>query len=256
MVFCMSENQYKIKYQVLSVIGNTRPNNEDNVFCAGTIRDINDEGLFTHYGEFTGNCCNMLAVFDGMGGGEKGELASSMAANMAKDFSFDGENKEERLMQYIKVINGYVHKYAEENKFENMGTTFAGVLFAEDKMYLGNVGDSKIFIVNNGKITQLSHDHVLPEELAFRNIITQYIGMDENHKDFKPSLSQVEYTAGTRIIICSDGLTENLSSEQIGALCFVAEKVSDAADILVSQALSMGGNDNISVIVCEITENS
>lgn len=251
----MSENKYKIKYHAFSVIGNTRPSNEDNLFCDGITRRIDDEGVFTHYGEFTADSNKLLAVFDGMGGGEKGELASSMSADKAKSFSFEGEDTEKTLLRFIKEINNEVFEYATENQYENMGTTFAGILFSQDGMVVGNVGDSKVFIVKGGKTTQLSVDHSLPKELAFRNIITQYIGMDEDSKEFSPSFIHQDYEDGLRMIICSDGLTENLIPEQIGALCFVAESVSDASDILVSQALSLGGNDNISVIVCEITEN-
>ena len=256
MVFCMSENKYKIKYHAFSVIGNTRQDNEDNVFCNGVSRGIEDEGVFSCHGEFESDNNILLAVFDGMGGGEKGELASSMSAEKAKEFSFQGDNPQERLLDYIKEINRDVHSLATTNGYENMGTTFAGVLFTQDKMIVGNVGDSKIFAVTGGKTKQLSLDHSLPEELAFHNIITQYIGMDENSKEFSPEISQYDYNQGTKLVICSDGLTENLSPEQIGALCYVAESVSDASDILVSQALTLGGNDNISVIVCEITEST
>lgn len=251
----MSENKYKIKYHGFSVIGNTRQNNEDNLFCNGVSRKVDDEGVFTNYGEFTIEENKLLAVFDGMGGGEKGELASSMSAEYAKNFSFADENPQEKLFDFIRAINKEVHTYSVKNEYENMGTTFAGVLFSKDKMVVGNVGDSKVFAVKSGKVTQLSVDHSLPKELAFRNIITQYIGMDENSKEFAPDFTELDYETSMRLVICSDGLTENLSPDQIGALCFVAESVSDAGDILVSQALSLGGNDNISVIVCEITEN-
>ncbi|MGN0459638.1 MAG: PP2C family protein-serine/threonine phosphatase [Ruminococcus sp.] len=251
----MGNNHYKIKYHALSVVGNTRTHNEDNLFCDGNTRPFEDEETFSQFGEILSTDNKMLAVFDGIGGEEKGEVASSIASNATQGVDFSGDNVGEKILDFTRSINQRVRQYAVDNDIESMGTTFAGVVFSDLGIHIGNVGDSKVFRLHNGKIHQLSVDHVLPKELAFNNVITQYIGMKEEKTPLEPAISFQEYIPGDRYIICSDGLTEKLNVDQVGALCHVAETVSDATDILVSQALCAGGNDNITVIVCEL-ENS
>ena len=253
----MENKHYRIKYHAMSTTGNVRKNNEDNLLCDGHSRDVNDEEDFSYYGEILSEDSKILAVFDGMGGGEQGEVASSMATDVARNYNFGDESKSlsEHILECAKEMNNKVHTYAEENQLEHMGTTFAGIVFGKNEIYIGNVGDSRIYKVRNGKIEQLSVDHVLPEELkSFKNIITQYVGMGEEEKEFSPALSTEEYCNGDRYIICSDGLTEKLNDEEVGVLCHVAQSVTDASDILVSQALGQGSNDNITVIVCELEE--
>lgn len=252
----MEQKHYKIKYHAISVTGNVRKNNEDNLLCNGQCRDVNSEEDFSLSGELLSDDSKVLAVFDGMGGGEKGEVASMIATDVTKGFCFGVDDKplSEQVLQCSKEMNSKVNEYAFENEIEHMGTTFAGVVFGKEEIVVGNVGDSRIFRVRNGKIEQLSVDHVLPEELlSFKNIITQYVGMKEE-KEFAPAITTEEYCSGDRYIICSDGLTEKLNQEEVGVLCHVAETVTDASDILVSQALSQGSSDNITVIVCELEE--
>ncbi|MGN0476432.1 MAG: PP2C family protein-serine/threonine phosphatase [Ruminococcus sp.] len=248
----MGDNHYKIKYHALSVVGNTRTHNEDNLFCDGNTRPVEDEETYSQFGEILSTDNKILAVFDGIGGEEKGEVASSIASVATQGVDFSGENVEEKIVDFARSINQRVRQYAVDNDIENMGTTFAGAVFSDGGIHIGNVGDSKVFKLHNGKITQLSVDHVLPKELAFNNVITQYIGMKEEKNPLDPAISFQEYSPGDRYIICSDGLTEKLNVDEVGALCHVAETVTDATDILVSQALCAGGNDNITVIVCEL----
>ena len=251
----MGDNHYKIKYHVLSVVGNTRTHNEDNLFCDGKTRPVENEGVYSQSGEILSTDSKIMAVFDGIGGEEKGEVASSIASFATHSTDFSGDNVGEKILNFARSINQSVRKYAVDNDIESMGTTFAGAVFSDTGIYIGNVGDSKVFRLHNGKIQQLSVDHVLPKELAFNNVITQYIGMKEEKTPLEPAITFQEYFPGDRYIICSDGLTEKLSVGDVGALCHVAKTVEYATDILVSQALCAGGNDNITVIVCEL-ENS
>ncbi len=254
MVKCMDNRHYKIKYHTISITGNVRKNNEDNFFSLGVIKSPDNQANQSYFcnGETDSSDNCFFAVFDGMGGEEKGELASYISAKSAVDYTFDNEDIAKSLLSFTESINRNVRNYADKNQVEIMGTTFAGVVFSGENAYIGNVGDSKVFCISGGKINQISVDHILPKELAFRNILTQYVGMGENDSKFVPAVSDKILKPGDRYIICSDGLTEKLSTNEIGALCSVAQTVSDAADILVSQALSMGSSDNITVTVCEI----
>lgn len=249
----MFDVHYKIKYHAMSVTGNVRETNEDNLFCGGMIRSLEDGNeVYSAYGELDSRKSQLLAVFDGMGGEERGEMASFIAATAASQMDFQSKDMHGQLLRFTKEINNRVRAYADENDIEIMGTTFAGIVVSDMDVYVGNVGDSRIYKLHGGRIEQVSVDHILPEELAFRNIITQYIGMKNDDKGFDPAVGFMSCCAGDRYIICSDGLYEKLKTDEIGALCNVAETVTDAADILVCQALALGSSDNISVIVCEL----
>ena len=251
----MFDRHYKIKYHTISITGNVRESNEDNYCSCSMMRTAgNIDEVICDYGEVDSRSNKLFAVFDGMGGEQKGEVASFIAADVAVRVNFDCKDIHSQLLSFTSEINRRVRAYADKNDIEVMGTTFAGVVFSEKDIYVSNVGDSKVFGIRNGKIIQHSVDHVLPEELAFRNIITQYIGMGENSKYFDPAVKRLDYSIGDRYIICTDGLTERLSTTEIGALCSVAETVTDATDILVSQAVKMGSKDNITVTVCEIAQ--
>ena len=253
----MFDIHYKIKYRAISSPGNVRKNNEDNLFCGGKIISRSEiTSFFSVSGVLDSRNNSLIAVFDGMGGEAKGDTASYLAAKSAIDIEFDSENLNTQMLNFIKDINRKVKDYAGRHNVEVMGTTFAGIIFSEKDVYIGNVGDSRVYRLHSGKIEQLSVDHSLPKELAFGNIITQYIGMGENKDKFDPVIVFNGYCSHDRYIICSDGLYENLKDDEIGALCMVAETVDDAADILMSQALDLGGNDNITVIVCEVELSS
>jgi protein phosphatase len=249
----MFDIHYKIKYHAISVAGNVRKNNQDNLYCNGKLRSLEDNTeVYSCYGELDSRDNPFLAVFDGMGGEEKGEMASFIAATAASQMEFDSKDVHGQMLKFTKEINHRVRSYADENEIEVMGTTFAGIVFSETDVFVGNVGDSRVYLVKDNGTEQLSVDHKLPEELAFRNIITQYIGMGDDTKAFDPAVIFKGYSSGDRYIICSDGLYEKLKPQEIGALCMVAETVTDAADILVSQSLAQGSSDNITVIVCEV----
>lgn len=249
----MFDIHYRIKYHAMSSVGNVRKNNEDNLFCGGRVRPLQDNGgTYSCAGVIDSRDNDFVAVFDGMGGEEKGEMASYIAAKAASEITFTPRDVHGQMLKFSKEINNRVRTYADENDIDVMGTTFAGIVFSDQDVYVGNVGDSRVYRIHNGQINRLSVDHTLPKELAFRNIITQYIGMRDVEKGFDPAVVFNGYRTGDRYIICSDGLYENLKDDEIGALCMVSETVADAADILISQALALGGNDNITVIVCEV----
>lgn len=173
------------------------------MLCDGHSRDINDEEDFSYYGEILSDDSKILAVFDGMGGGEQGEVASSMATDVARNYNFGDESKSlsDHILECAKEMNIKVHTYAEENQLEHMGTTFAGIVFGKNEISIGNVGDSRIYKVRNGKIEQLSVDHVLPEELkSFKILLLSMLVWVKKKRNFHRHFLQKSIVTVTDIL--------------------------------------------------------
>ena len=99
----MEDNHYKIKYHALSVVGNTRTHNEDNLFCDGYTRPYEEDETYSHSGEILSRDNKILAVFDGIGGEVKGEVASLIASNATKSADFTGENVGEKILDFMNL---------------------------------------------------------------------------------------------------------------------------------------------------------
>ena len=134
---------------------------------------------------------------------------------------------------------------------------------------IANMGDSRIYRLHRGKMTQLSYDHtemhklllqgkIRPEDIPKhpkRHMINQYWGMPLERAPFTPYVSDViPYVPGDRYLLCSDGLTDMLADEQIEELLSAKEPVERISERLVSQAKRNGGRDNVTVIVVEVVQ--
>lgn len=208
----------------------------------------------------------LFAVADGMGGAQAGEVASQLAAAALKEETGDG-NGAERLTSLIQEANRRVFKRANEDAAASgMGTTITAALVENGVVWIGHVGDSRAYLVRDGKLQQLTDDHSLvgelqrtgklsPEEADVhpqRSVITRAVGTDP---DVDVDTDQVEPRTGDVFLICSDGLTDMLDDETILA---TVEKhrpdLDTAARALVSAANKGGGEDNITVIAFEISD--
>ena len=142
---------YEIEYAYTSHVGKIRANNEDNFWCCGEslpAQNFGTSGIFS--GSAPQKSLPVLAVFDGMGGESCGEIAAETAA---REFGrFYGENREklkkfpeEFLEDVCDSMNWEVVRYGEENRVGSMGTTAALVAFSRDGVYVGNLGDSRVY---------------------------------------------------------------------------------------------------------------
>lgn len=148
-------------------------------------------------------------------------------------------------------------------EFQGMGTTLTAILFANERAYVGHVGDSRAYLARAGAFRQITEDHswiqdqvragILSAEEAresrFRNIITRSVGFEPA---VRPDLHELEVQVGDRFVICSDGLSNHLSTEEIGRTVD-AHSAADAPAALVAQANARGGDDNITCICIEIS---
>ena len=251
---------YQIEYAYTCHIGKIRNNNEDNFWCCGDSLEAQNQGMsHIRSGYMKQSEYPLLAVFDGMGGGEYGEIASYIAAEACGQHfktAKDGirNDPEEFLNEICESMNQAICDYGRTNKINSMGTTAALLAFAEDAVYSCNLGDSRIYKSDREKFYQISQDHVLGRSLFGKAPLTQYLGMEEENLQLEPSISRQEIKIGDRFLLCSDGITDMLSDGEIADILSRDIPVAKTVEILVDRALKKGGRDNITVVLCEIME--
>lgn len=239
--------------------GRIRTNNEDNFYFNGEYLSAENDGLsgtLRFRGEAKRGVC--FAVFDGMGGERYGELAAHAAVRQLKRFlQAPGGPKDMPawLGDLTVSLNAAVLDRAREELTRHMGTTLAGLCFTDDGAYAFNLGDSRVYLDRGSALTQLSVDHV-DQRAAFSNRVkpslTQYLGIDEEEFLVEPHVVRCDLTAGDRFLICSDGLTDMLTDEEIHSCLRFAGSPQAAVEALTAAALEHGGRDNVTIIVCEI----
>lgn len=242
---------YKIYYSCLSHIGKVRRINQDNFICDKCyIKNDNDTKVFSLCG--AKNCKEALifGVFDGMGGEQCGEIASYIAAKAAADIVI-GQEPVEDLSKFCYKVNNDICDYATLHDVLAMGTTAAMLAFASQKVVLCNIGDSKIFRFCNGVLEQISMDHIAVSAFGMKPPLSQNLGIPPDEFVIEPYLSYGPYNDGDVYLICSDGLTDMVSTEEINEI-LILKPIEDAITLLLDKALENGGKDNITIILCKI----
>lgn len=211
-----------------------------------------------------GNLPNLFIVADGMGGHNAGEYASRHTVNTIVSSAAASFLTQPAaiLGEAIKAANRELLRQAVlDTSMWGMGTTVVAAVILENRLYVANVGDSRLYIVNNN-ITQITKDHSYVEEMVRRgqiakedarlhpdkNIITRAVGaLEEIEIDF----FEEELVFGDEILMCSDGLTNMIEDEQIRQIIKTREDVSEQADKLIETANQNGGKDNITVVIVD-----
>jgi protein phosphatase len=203
----------------------------------------------------------LFAVADGMGGAQAGEVASRLAAAALEDTDPGRLTGPERVASLIREANRRVHERSSvDPSTSGMGTTMTVALVEDGGVVIGHVGDSRAYLVRDGRIAQLTEDHSLVNELLKsgklsreeaevhpqRSVITRAVGTDP---DVDVDSFVVETQVGDVFLICSDGLTDMVDDEGI---LEVVERDHDDLDrvtkLLVAAANRGGGEDNITVV--------
>jgi protein phosphatase len=207
----------------------------------------------------------LVVVADGMGGHKAGEVASSLAVNeLSKRFSELSSvgTKEEAvvwLKEIIEEVNFKILKYAEEHIDANgLGTTCVCSIFTKDYLLFGNVGDSSGFVYKNGKLYKVTKDHTLVNILLEngeltesaakvhpqKNVLMKALGAAE---EIDMDIFDVERDVNG-VFLCSDGLTNMLTKEQIEKVLNDEElELKEQVEKMIMKANMRGGNDNITV---------
>jgi serine/threonine protein phosphatase PrpC len=207
----------------------------------------------------------LFAVADGMGGAKAGEVASGLAAAAVQESGTDGESGEARVAALIEEANRRVFRRASEDReASGMGTTMTVALVEDDQVAIGHVGDSRAYLIREGRLEQLTDDHSLVAELVRsgkltpeeaethpqRSVITRALGTEA---DVDVDTLSIPATPGDLFLLCSDGLTSMVDDETIlDAVERNRPNLQDAAKALVNAANRGGGEDNITVVFFEV----
>ena len=210
----------------------------------------------------------LFAVADGMGGAQAGELASGLAAAALRDESSELTGGEQRVDDLIQEANRRVYqRQSQDASASGMGTTMTVALVEDGRVAIGHVGDSRAYLIRDGKLEQLTEDHSLVAELVRsgklspeeaeshpqRSVITRALGTDP---DVDVDTFSIETRPGDLFLLCSDGLTSMVDDQTI--LREVERNRADlpaAANALVRAANKGGGEDNITVVFFEIASD-
>lgn len=231
----------------------------------GQQRSINEDSVLARrVDEGSESSRQLLAVADGMGGHEAGDIASEVALSAFAEAvdSVDWEcidSVRDRLFEATEAANEAVRERGHEINIEGMGTTLVGALLDEEVAHIVNVGDSRCYHLDDD-IEQVTVDQSLVQELVDegvidpgeadmhpqRNVISQALGTEEN---VEPDYYRKNVT-GT-VLLCSDGLSEEIDEESIFELSETVSALDEFADELVARANENGGSDNISVVLAE-----
>ena len=211
---------------------------------------------------------NLFVVADGMGGHNAGDYASRVAVEtIVEQIADSPEHDPLRVFDMaIQAANARIRELAAESpELDGMGTTVVVASCADRCLFVANVGDSRLYVVNRSGIRQITRDHSWVEEMVRRggigreearnhpdkNIITRAVGAEDT---IKADFFMVRLEQNDRILMCTDGLTNMLEDEEIRMIMNGARDIVEKAEALVKAANENGGKDNISVILIESLE--
>lgn len=213
----------------------------------------------------------LFILADGMGGHNAGEVASESCVDIIKEeFSSNRDklNSEKNLINIIKksikkANENIYNKSLEIDKLKGMGTTLTLAYILKGKIYIGHVGDSRAYFVDEETIKQITEDHSLVNQLVKsgsiskeqakthpkRNVITKALGAEI---DVEMDIYTLEYRKDDILMICSDGLTNMLNDREIFDIIHRVD-IENSTDVLIKEAKKNGGLDNISIIIVKFT---
>jgi protein phosphatase len=233
----------QIRAAVATHTGRRRRHNEDSYVCEPPL----------------------FAVADGMGGARAGEVASSLAAAAVQENAAPGNGKE-RVVELIQQANRNVYERSNQDaEVAGMGTTMTVALVEDSIVTFGHVGDSRAYVFRDEALEQLTDDHSLvaelvrggklsPEEAVHhpqRSVITRAIGTDP---DVDVDTFVVDAHLHDVFLLCSDGLTDMIGDEEIVSAMSGRSSLDEATRELVRLANRAGGEDNITVVAFELTD--
>ncbi len=227
---------------------------------AGLLRTTNEDSVYAGP--------RLLAVADGMGGHAAGEVASAVAiATLAPlDEDAPGADLLAALKEAADSANLHLRDMVEADPaLYGMGTTLVALLFSGSRLGLLHVGDSRCYLLRDGELAQITHDHTLVQALVDegriseadasthpqRSVITRVL---DGRSDVELDLSVREARVGDRYLVCSDGLTGPVGSLQTLREALTSADPQESVDLLVQLALRGGGPDNVTVIVADVID--
>ena len=237
----------KVEYAVVCSTGRLRRNNEDNFYCGTHLREnVNDTTDVAFSGCVDADGNELFAVFDGMGGEACGEVASFVAAAESARFVRQKDAYAEYLRELAQVLNDKICEETEARSLVLMGTTAAMLQVSGEDVFILNVGDSRIYKLSSHELRQISEEHIAV--VRGGKAITKFLGMPQDY-ELKPYIAKGKYKAGEMFLLCSDGVTDMLSDEEITRIIDDKMELDVLARALVDAALDKGGVDNTTALL-------
>jgi len=210
---------------------------------------------------------HLVVVADGMGGAAAGDLASAVAIDTLRriDAPTAGDEMLEVLAAAIHKANDRIADLVEADlSLDGMGTTVTGAMFDGTELGLAHIGDSRAYLLRDGRLERLTHDHSWVQSLVDEGKINENEAAVHPHRSLllkvlngqpanDPDLSMVPVRAGDRLLFCSDGLC-GLVDDQLIEECLLTRDRDQALTRLVREALAEGGIDNITIILADVAE--
>lgn len=232
----------------------------------GIVRDVNED----YYKVIMGNSGlpPVFIIADGMGGHNSGEIASKMAVESAAKYILENiefitseETVCEVIVKAMDQANSYVYTKSQEQQDNfGMGTTLIIAVAYNNKIHIAHIGDSRVYIIRNGRIERITTDHSYIEELIKngsltreearnhpqKNLITRAIGCSEN---IQIDTYSCDICKNDSFVLCTDGLTNMLGDDEIMMVVEHSDSQENACNELVERANRNGGADNITAII-------
>lgn len=244
---------FRVEYAASTHRGNVRKRNEDSLYIP------DGDGLDS-----------LVIVADGMGGYNAGDVASAMGVQVACNIITAARNLtpaptvEYTVRWAFNEANRAILEYAATNEFyQGMGTTMTIACLDEDRWVIGNVGDSRAYLIRQDTVRQVTTDHSLVQLMVergrmtveearvhpYRNVITRSVGVDS----FTGSdIFRVDALPGDILLLCSDGLSNYVAETDMLSVFTAATTLDGAAQVMLQMALDRGGSDNITVALARV----
>ena len=230
----------------------------------GMVRAGNEDSFFADADAHRG----LFVVADGMGGHAAGEVASAMAVDIVRrdlaEVNALSEGAEPRLAEALRAANHsiFLRTVTEVDK-QGMGTTASVLLIGNNRYLIGQVGDSRVYLLRDGRLQQLTKDHsyvqeqvdagyLTPEQARnhpYSNVITRCVGASDS---VEPDTYSGEARTGDVFLVASDGLTGMVDDRRLGYLLGLPLEPRKIVDALIKEANARGGLDNITAIVIRV----
>ncbi len=254
-------------------VGMVRSGNEDNFLIldlttgsSWTASDPANESLLKFTQGYYGS---LLAVSDGMGGALAGEVASRLAVETVRDRMLQLQAHKvyrqlpfhERLRLSIEEANLLINGESVSNpEHKGLGATFTAAAVEGNRVFFAQVGDSRAYLIRQGKIIRITKDQSLVQQLidagqiteeeaethSYRNVILQALGA---HGNVNVEVNSLKLCANDTLVLCSDGLSGKVRADEIVRMIDAANSLSSACEQLIALANERGGEDNITVLI-------
>lgn len=271
----------RFNYQLVctSHPGRVRSKNEDNFYFSGAYQKSAGSAVPVHLNEEKGQASiKFIAVFDGMGGEEAGDIASLLAAGELKkqvlkhelslneklcSFSETEPEFEQEIKYFIQEtcqkMNQTVCAEMARRGHVQMGSTVTLLIVAAKRAWLCNLGDSPAYLYRNKQLHLLSVEHTernLYPAAKFpkkKFALTQFLGVPEERFTIIPHVIRIDLCANDCFLLCSDGLSDMVENEKITEVLSSENSLDQKAKLLEDLALAAGGRDNITILLMQIT---